>query len=112
MRNRRLTMALHGRRIRIKYFSGALMSLAKRRLVGRGARNALLLVAVSFSAAAQKAPEKGGSKAPAAAIWSDPGDIKSKDLFTGPGGKDHGPVLPLRFVKEDLDGHNPKFDAE
>ena len=46
------------------------------------------------------------------AVWSDPGDIRSKDLFYGPGGQEHRPVLPVKFVKEDSSGHNSKFDVE
>jgi hypothetical protein len=44
-----------------------------------------------------------------AVLWSDPGDIASRNLFYGPGGKDHEPHGPFTFEKEDLDGSNPKF---
>src|SRR5205807_1169699 len=46
------------------------------------------------------------------AIWADPGDIKSKDLFNGPGGEKHRPQLPVKFLKEDKHGHNSKLDVE
>ena len=46
-----------------------------------------------------------------ASIWQDPGDIASKDMFYGVGGKDGQPVPPFIFVSEDLNGTNPKFDA-
>jgi len=46
-----------------------------------------------------------------AVLWRDPGDISSRDLFYGSGGKDHQPVGPFVFLKEDLDGTNPKFSA-
>ena len=42
-------------------------------------------------------------------FWRDAGDISSRDLFYGPGGKDHQPNGPYTFVKEDLNGSNPKF---
>jgi len=42
-------------------------------------------------------------------LWRDPGAIASRNVFYGPGGRDHQPRPPFRFVKEDLDGTNPKF---
>jgi hypothetical protein len=42
-------------------------------------------------------------------LWRDPVDITSRDLFYGPGGKAHVPHGKFVFVKEDLDGTNPKF---
>ena len=42
-------------------------------------------------------------------FWSQPEDIGSRDLFYGPGGPGHQPQGPYTFVKEDLDGSNPKF---
>jgi hypothetical protein len=44
-----------------------------------------------------------------AALWSDPKDIASRDLFYGPGGKEHVPHGSVRFIKEDPAGTNPKF---
>jgi len=46
-----------------------------------------------------------------AVIWRAPGDIASRDLFWGPGGKDHAPKGAFTFVKEDMNGTNPKFDV-
>jgi hypothetical protein len=45
-----------------------------------------------------------------AVLWRNPTDIASRDLFYGPGGKKHQPHGPFTFVKEDLDGTNPKFN--
>jgi hypothetical protein len=42
-------------------------------------------------------------------LWRQPGDIASRDLFYGPGGKKDEPQGPFTFMKEDLDGSNPKF---
>src|SRR5215472_14820920 len=56
----------------------------------------------------------GPADAPAvnrAVLWKDPGDIRSLDLFYGPGGKKHVPQPPFEFVKEDLKGTSPKFDV-
>ncbi|HWC19895.1 MAG TPA: hypothetical protein VG498_22975 [Terriglobales bacterium] len=49
--------------------------------------------------------------APHSLIWTDPGDISSKNLFYGSGGKENLPRPPLTFEKEDIKGSNPKFDA-
>lgn len=46
-----------------------------------------------------------------ASIWRDPGDISSKDMFYGAGGKDGQPVAPFTFISEDTNGTNPKFDV-
>jgi hypothetical protein len=45
------------------------------------------------------------------ALWTDPGDIASRNLYYGPGGPDNQPHAPYTFVKEDLDGSSPKFDV-
>ncbi len=47
-----------------------------------------------------------------AVLWTDPEDIQSRDLFYGPGGSSHVPQGPFTFVKEDLEGTNPKFDVK
>ena len=44
-----------------------------------------------------------------AVMWREPADIKSRDLFYGPGGRSHVPHGRVTFVKEDLDGTNPKL---
>jgi hypothetical protein len=71
---------------------------------------AVLVVATALPAMGQK--ENGDSSSVANAIWHDPGDIKSKDLLSGPGGEKHRPQLPLKFLKEDKHGQNSKFDVE
>jgi hypothetical protein len=42
-------------------------------------------------------------------LWRNPTDITSRNLFYGPGGKDHEPRGTFTFTKEDLDGTSPKF---
>src|SRR5665213_4113767 len=44
-------------------------------------------------------------------LWREPSDIGSENLFYGPGGKEHEPHGPFTFVKEDLDGTNPKYNV-
>lgn len=72
---------------------------------------ALLLAFSSAPAAAQK-PKHAKHPAAGAVLWQDPGDIRSRDLYDGPGGKEGQPHGPMKFLKEDLHGHNPKFDVE
>jgi hypothetical protein len=43
-------------------------------------------------------------------LWRTPGDIRSRNLFFGPGGEAHAPHATFTFVKEDMAGTNPKFD--
>ena len=42
-------------------------------------------------------------------LWRSPSDIAARNLFYGPGGEDHQPHSTFTFIKEDLDGTNPKF---
>jgi len=73
-----------------------------------------LLLAFIPPASAKKGNK---SEAPAAEItvnghpvlWENPADITSRNLFYGPGGKDHQPQGTVTFTKEDLDGTSPKF---
>jgi hypothetical protein len=44
------------------------------------------------------------------ALWREPGKIESLDLYGGQGGKDKAPAEPFRFLGEETDGTNPKFD--
>jgi hypothetical protein len=47
-----------------------------------------------------------------AVLWSDPGDIASRDLFYGTGGEANRPRGSVfAFIKEDLAGSSPKFDV-
>ncbi len=47
-----------------------------------------------------------------AVLWQNPTDIATRDLYYGPGGKEHAPHTTYTFVKEDLNGTNPKFDVQ
>jgi len=44
-------------------------------------------------------------------LWTDPGDVRSLDLFWGPGGKEHQPQPPVTFLEEDMHGTSPKFEV-
>lgn len=75
-----------------------------------------LAVAGSSTAIAQKRYIVPGSRGEITQpvlteLWREPQDIRSENLFYGPGGKEHEPHGPFTFVKEDLDGTNPKYDV-
>jgi hypothetical protein len=44
-------------------------------------------------------------------LWTNPGNIAARDLFYGQGGEKHQPKPPFTFLREDMHGSNPKFDA-
>lgn len=46
------------------------------------------------------------------ALWREPTNIASRDLFYGAGGEEHKPGNTLTFVKEDKGGSNPKFEVK
>ncbi|HMG36904.1 MAG TPA: hypothetical protein VKM94_23435 [Blastocatellia bacterium] len=76
----------------------------------------LVVLAISTTLVAPVAPKsrpetaalpKGGIRS--VAIWRQPSNIKTRDLFYGPGGKALQPKAPFRFIKEDREGSSPKF---
>jgi len=80
-------------------------------IVKKLAHGIILTVTLNISTFAAEADKIGsggaGNKTPI--LWRDPHDIASRNLFFGPGGESHQPHGPYKFVKEDLDGTNPKF---
>ncbi|OLE14154.1 MAG: hypothetical protein AUG89_03210 [Acidobacteria bacterium 13_1_20CM_4_56_7] len=69
-----------------------------------------LLFMCSGSVAAAHPAEKA-KPAVSAVLWTDPGDIRSLNLFWGPGGEKHQPQQPVEFLEEDMNGTSPKFDV-
>jgi len=70
-------------------------------------------LSLGVAAAPAGSSSKKAKHTPAQAVlWTDPGDIRSRDLFYGPGGKDGQPQLPFRFESEDQNGNSPKFDVK
>src|SRR5579864_6106369 len=57
------------------------------------------------------AAAKGEITGSTALLWREPIDIATRNLFYGPGGKEHEPHGPFTFVDEDLEGSNPKFNV-
>ncbi len=55
--------------------------------------------------------QQPGPSAENAILWTDPGDVRSRNLFWGPGGEERRPQLPVEFLGEDLAGTSAKFDV-
>ena len=77
---------------------------------------AAVLVVLPLTAHAKHADKSNRkSNEPAAttsaSLWQYPTDIASRDLYYGPGGKEHAPHTTYTFVKEDMSGTNPKFEV-
>jgi hypothetical protein len=85
------------------------------KVINRSSAALLLLFSYSLLAQAQKARPTGlptgeaGTAQPA--LWREPANIKTRDLFFAPGGKDRQPQGRLTFIEEDMDGTNPKFSV-
>jgi hypothetical protein len=72
---------------------------------------AMALAFPSWQAAAASHPSVASLAKPTAILWKNPVDIRTRNLFYGPGGKDGQPKEPLTFTEEDQGGTNPKFDV-
>jgi hypothetical protein len=75
---------------------------------------AITALVLSGTATAKKRTKTTGSDKEIASaanpvLWRSPGDIRSRNLFYGPGGKAHAPHTTYTFEKEDMDGTSPKF---
>src|SRR6266581_2286958 len=70
---------------------------------------ALSLAGLSTTARVKTKRQHGRGNA---VLWRDPGNIRHRDLYYGPGSKELAPKPPFRFVKEVKEGGMPKFDVE
>ena len=66
---------------------------------------------LGLSAAAGAQTSQGPKAGTDAVIWQNPGNIRSLNLFWGPGGEKQQPQPPFTFVEEDMHGTSPKFDV-
>jgi hypothetical protein len=80
-----------------------------KKIACRLALGAALSCLISGYVVAKEKAVRHGEGAKKVVLWKNPTDIASRDLFYGPGGKGHEPRGRFAFVKEDLDGTNPKF---
>jgi len=58
---------------------------------------------------AQKSKDKDAAREATPILWRDPGDIRSRNLFYGPGDAELAPRPPFKFIEEDKSGESPKF---
>ena len=75
----------------------------------------LLIVALSleaFSTARITKKKRQHPQKSAPVLWRDPGNIRNRDLYYGPGSKALAPVPPFHFLKEVKAGGMPKFEVE
>jgi hypothetical protein len=69
-------------------------------------------VDVDISGAEQRATTKAiATSTSKPALWRNPGNVKSLDLFYGPGSKERAPKGPFTFVKELTGGATLKFEV-
>jgi hypothetical protein len=66
----------------------------------------IVTVGLPFTGIPKKAQHNGDGTP---ILWREPADIASRNLLYGPGGEKDQPQDPFTFVKEDLNGTNPKF---
>ena len=71
---------------------------------------ALFLNSAAFAQKDHKDKDKKPASNGKLLLWQDPGDIKAKNLFLGAGNGDKA-QLPVKFDKEDMEAHSPKFDV-
>jgi hypothetical protein len=69
-------------------------------------------LSLASSADKFKKSKKQHADKKAAVLWRNPGNIRNRDLYYGPGSKALAPAPPFRFVKEVKEGGMPKFDVE
>jgi len=70
------------------------------------------VISCSECLVAQQAHPAVAAPAETVVLWRDPGNIKSRDLYYGPGGQKDEPQRPTRFLEEDPEGNSPKFVVE
>jgi|SRR5579863_732381 len=73
----------------------------------------VMLLALSFSVEGvvkkRNAAQEATGESTEAILWHDPTDIAARNLFYGAGGRKHQPHSKFAFLKEDLNGTNPKY---
>ncbi len=92
------------RNIRLALLVGLLMIFAPLLEVSSSAQNR------SRNGKSTQTKKKEESATPV--LWRNPGNIRSRDLFYGPGSKALAPVPPFRFLTEDKSGASPKFEVK
>jgi hypothetical protein len=71
-----------------------------------------LTAGVSLGAGKKAAKKEAVKPSEKGVLWTDPGDIATRDILHGPGGAGHAPHGPFTFDKEDLSGRSPSFSVK
>ncbi len=71
----------------------------------------VLITAFSLGLSKSKKKKRSHADKSAAVLWRDPGHIRTRDLYYGPGSKELAPAPPFHFIKEVTEGGMPKFDV-
>lgn len=79
-----------------------------RTLFAAGFAGVLAIVLSPLGTPAKKEVARDGP----AVMWRQPQNIGARNLFFGPGGKEHQPKGPFEFRKEDTGGTNTKFEVK
>jgi hypothetical protein len=72
----------------------------------------VMLLGISLPLAAQKLRPAAAVATQRPVLWTEPADIRTLNLFYGPGGEQGQPHGRLTFIKEDKGETSPKFDVE
>lgn len=65
-----------------------------------------------FSTVKAEKKKKDKDEKGTAVLWRDPGNMRKRNLYYGPGSEELAPKPPFHFVKEVKEGGMPKFDVE
>jgi hypothetical protein len=71
-----------------------------------------LTAGLSFGDGKKAAGREAARPSEKGVLWTDPGDISTRDVLHGPGGANRLPHGPFTFDKEDFDGASPKFSVK
>lgn len=69
----------------------------------------VVLTTAASELSAQTVGTSGVAPDPRAVLWTDPGDIATRDLFWGMGSAERAPKGPFTFVEDNSDGTQPKI---
>ena len=72
---------------------------------------ALALAGADTASKIEKSRSAELGNATQAVLWREPSDISSRNLLLGSGGDGRQPRGPYKFIEEDLEGSNHKFDV-
>jgi hypothetical protein len=72
----------------------------------------ILNISVHSESKAKSAPTTKSTGKKVLALWRQPSDIRTRNLFYGAGGQAGQPTAPFHFIEEDRGGSNAKFTVK